>query len=679
MIAKTPPGDRACQGLVALFAIWTLCSHAGVSVGAGLRQLLGLATIAFTLCAVVWWRSHRGGATNHAAPGVVPESPIVADDRSRQLARAVGFALGVAAVLGGLFAKDVVALWWSISLVLTGAAVIFVLAERPQTPISREGRALEWGLFALAAFCVCVVLIAHRPDGDDSFYINVAVAAADAPTRPLLDRDTLHGIDGLPLHQPIYRLHSFELLAGAVSYVTGIPAIYCFHFLFAAVGAFFLPLATASLLRRLVPRHWLWTTVAFVFLLIAIGETHRWYGNFALVRMWQGKSVYLFVFMPLVYAAALDFAKRPDASRWLRLAAAQIAAVGCSSSAVWAGPAGALMAMCCVLRPNKDGLRTFVWGASASIYVLAAGWWLMQGNIEVHDPLLQRARVRAAARPHQTGRELAEALATVFGTARLHSVALIVLASSWALQARGLARRFAIVLPLAVWLVLLNPYLERLVTGTLTGPSFWRVVWCIPLPLLLALALTSPFGLHVRFPVKLSASIAALGLFAAFVPSYSALSPENRPVEVPGFLRLGVPSLKVPVSAYRSAYDWAAELNDSVPVGASVVAPEYISLWIPTFHHSAHPLLVRESYLRKHLDRLGRDEVRPRRVMTRYVAGIVMQTDAPEVFRAGLDRFDVKAVCLAVTHRSPDIRATLRELGFERTVAGPEHEIWVRG
>jgi Trk K+ transport system NAD-binding subunit len=109
-----------------------------------------------------------------------------------------------------------------------------------------------------------------------------------------------------------------------------------------------------------------------------------------------------------------------------------------------------------------------------------------------------------------------------------------------------------------------------------------------------------------------------------------------------------------------------------------VVAPEYISLWVPTFHHPAIPLIVRESYIRKHLDRLGRDEVRPRRVMTSYVAGIVTQTDVLQVFRDGLDRFDVKAVCLTVTHRSPDIRATLRELHFERTVAGPEHEIWVR-
>ena len=57
-----------------------------------------------------------------------------------------------------------------------------------------------------------------------------------------------------------------------------------------------------------------------VLVLVAAGETHRWYGNFSFVRMWQGKAIFLSVFMPLVYAYALRFAVRPNLRDWTMLA-----------------------------------------------------------------------------------------------------------------------------------------------------------------------------------------------------------------------------------------------------------------------------------------------------------------------------------------------------------------------
>ena len=90
------------------------------------------------------------------------------------------------------------------------------------------------------------------------------------------------------------------------------------------------------------------------------------------------------------------------------------------------------------------------------------------------------------------------------------------------------------------------------------------------------------------------------------------------------------------------------------------------------------PLITRESYIRKFLDRLGREEVRPRRVMLRYVEGNAIQSDAREVFRAGLDRFDVRAVVLAASPHLEETRDSLADAGFRRSVEGVEHELWVR-
>jgi hypothetical protein len=186
--------------------------------------------------------------------------------------------------------------------------------------------------------------------------------------------------------------------------------------------------------------------------------------------MWQGKGIYLFVFMPLVYSYAIQFALRPSLTSWGLLWAAQTAAVGCSSSAVWAAPAGALMALCCVLRPTAAGLGRFLVGALASAYVLGVGF-LLKGDIQgLLEPMIE---TRAF------GEQLGNALHHTLGTGNLWAFGVAAVLVAWACCARGLAQRFAIALPLAVWIVLLNPYLDHWVSANLTGPSYWRAMWSL--------------------------------------------------------------------------------------------------------------------------------------------------------------------------------------------------------
>ena len=71
-------------------------------------------------------------------------------------------------------------------------------------------------------------LASTRYDIDDSFYVNMGVAAADFPSQPLLRFDTIHGI-GLPFQEPYYRVHTFELLAGLITHAFGVETIRVIH------------------------------------------------------------------------------------------------------------------------------------------------------------------------------------------------------------------------------------------------------------------------------------------------------------------------------------------------------------------------------------------------------------------------------------------------------------------
>src|SRR5262249_52392304 len=153
------------------------------------------------------------------------------------------FVVGIPIAVG-FAAQSGAPLWWfGAVLLLAIAAAAVCFADAPQIAAPAASRAAELSLWLLAIGCVVVTLISHRSDADDAFYVNVAVTTADIPQLALLSIDTMHGIPGLPLPLAVYRVDSYELLNGALSYLSGIPAIYCFHWISAAVAALLVPLA----------------------------------------------------------------------------------------------------------------------------------------------------------------------------------------------------------------------------------------------------------------------------------------------------------------------------------------------------------------------------------------------------------------------------------------------------
>ena len=61
-------------------------------------------------------------------------------------------------------------------------------------------------------------------------------------------------------------------------------------------------------------------------------------------RLHQGKAVLVTLLVPLVAAYGIELARRPSLASGLRLAAAQIAAVGASATGLWLAPAVAGLA-----------------------------------------------------------------------------------------------------------------------------------------------------------------------------------------------------------------------------------------------------------------------------------------------------------------------------------------------
>ena len=316
------------------------------------------------------------------------------------------------------------------------------------------------------------------------------------------------------------------------------PAIQVFHFGAVAFAAFLVPIAHARLFRLLAPKHWLAAVATLLVVLVAAGETHRWYGNFGLVRIWQGKAIQLFVFTPLVYAYAMEFAQRPSLARWGLLASAQIAALGSSSAALWAAPAAGAIALCSALPLTRRGLRLFAIGLLASAYLLGAGLvakrWMQADAASqqpVYSPQEIRERELANLELDRPGVRLEQALREVLGDARLRRVAIACVLVAWAASGAALARRFALVAPLAVALVLLHPSASSWVVANATGESYWRSLWVLPVPISIALTLLAPLSFGAAWRRRWLAPAAwvfLLGAFALLAPGAARTEPGER-------------------------------------------------------------------------------------------------------------------------------------------------------
>jgi hypothetical protein len=194
-------------------------------------------------------------------------------------------------------------------------------------------------------------------------------------------------------------------------------------------------------------------------------------------------------------------------------------------------------------------------------------------------------------------------------------------------------------------------------------------MWALPLPVLMALMLTSPLHLGETSSWPGMRRAAWLGLLAAFallVPLFNGLSPENS-------VRLSWPSLKVP----DGAYEWAVAVNESVPSGSHVAVPSTLDGWIVTLHHHVYPLVV-SHHLREWPNVLSREDLHERWAMRRFLDTPELIEATPQRFRDGLDRFEVRAVCLVSSPKAGAARAILEQAGFRQTLRGEDYELWVR-
>jgi hypothetical protein len=659
---------RLCDAAVLGFAVWTLLCHLVVALGGSLRALLLASSIALGIGLVlaVW----RLRARSEDRPGSDPteQEPAPTLRLPLSLAALPAAVLTLAALLG----LPPIALWW---LGVLSLLVFLPLVWRGPAPLvpARSSRAWEGALWGLAVLIALVTLFAHQYSPDDAFYVNVAVAAVDSPSAPLLAHDTIHGVPDLPIMYAAYKAHSFELFAAMLAWLSGRQAHELCFWVLPPLLALLAVFANARLMRRLTPRIWLATLCASLGVLLFVGETIQFHGEFAFFRIHQGKAAFLTLVVPLILVYGLEHAAAPTTRSWLRLAAAQIAGVGLTSTALWTAPAVAGLTLLAALRFTRRGARAFASGLLASGYVLVVALILRSLSLQEieYAPYLP-GRVPL---PEDGGNMLSTVWSMVFGNGAVSLACLFTLLGSWCFCRQRIAQRVALVFPLGLLLLLFNPYTGSWIARNATGiPIYWRVFWVVPLASLLGIVLTSPLLLpERRFRPSLRLAL-ALVLTVGFL----ALAPQVR--FTGRDLSAGLPWLEVP----KSGFHIARVIVETAPPGSYVLAPAGISIWIPTFQRHPYPLVSRKHYLNIQRHRLGEAEYERRMDLHDYISGRREFDHGQDLLARGIEAYQLSCVAFyRAAEWSDEIREALLAAAFEQ-VSVEDHrrrgecEIWAR-
>lgn len=673
---RQPFAAGALDGAVVAFAAFTLVANALVALGRSLDELLVVCAAALTAAfagALAMRRRGRGavGDERTRAP-----NPLHGGDESATQSRGLrGALLGGAAVaaVAGAATGSIVA-WWGCALATFCAAVFGEARAAVTAPPPTRTRAADWMLVALGVLLATAVAVAHRADADDSFYVNLIVAAIDHPGASLLGGDTLHGYAGVPMALPVFKVVSWEILQAGAARIVGVDGLTLAHRVVPPLIALLVPLAWARLAMRLLPGSWP-LAVAFVVIgFVVIGDGRAAHGDFGVLRLHQGKAVLLHVALPLCAAYAIEYGLAPSRAGFVRLAAIQVAAVGLSASGLWLGPVAAGLALLAVtpLRPTERvaGAKRLAIGVTASAYPVVLALSLRAATLQA----MQDAPSPLEGAAWDGPRLMEHATDLVLGAGPYRWLALFSLLAATASSGAPMMRRFAAVSGASFVAVLFDPLTAPFLANSVTGAdTYFRVFWALPVPLFVAAVLTEP--LRMTLPGRLdgartraAVTVATAAFVLAFAPRVFTLSVQND-------ARLGAPGIKLPPLELAAARSIAAHAG----ANEFVLAPLSVARWVPLVQGYPSPLMVREMYLDRLHTRLGSEELDRRRVLAHFVGGRVRPPGAAGLLAESIHRYPLAVVCVAGPALGwPELRRVLRDSPLVVVERTADHEIWAR-
>ncbi len=664
------------EGILSAFilfaAIWTIFTNVCILNDKSFAFLLDLFPLILTLSAVsvfLLWKFNKNRKQEAKAVNLTQSKEFIFDRLSHTRIAWAWLICGAIIIAVYAISQQYILFWGLAIAYLIVAYFHHGFIAFPVTSISAINSKLHnAAVVGLCLIAAVITMIAHRSDADDAFFLSIPVALLDAPNIPMLGQDTMHGFADMPLILPIYKLHSLEVFWALAAKLTGLSPIFIAHVVFPPVFAVLFVLAQACLLRLLVPKYWLRALVTVLILLVLLGDVHRSYGNFSLVRLYQGKAILVTLMVPLIFRYAWNFGSKGKVTDWLLLCASQIAALGITSSALFVAPFSVILALGGTWQATFKSTKRIILGLFSSIYLIAVGLLLRQSMMS-----------QVSLNPTSSGLvsttsevSIAEgALHQVLGTQPIFYLLMLAFLCAWTVSIPKV-RIYLLVIPLGFFLVLINPWRVGFITKYLTSSeTYWRIFWAVPIPTMFAILFVGVLQPIIKLIIP---KLQRQGFLIALSLTIVTLLPINTLRQDNGTI-VKFPTIKVPSVEYAIA----REANRITPPQTIILAAEAISTWIPLISNHAPVVSVRNMYMSLLQNDFGLTEVSRRIDAVRYISGIRISHRIKARFLNLIDKWCIGTVVTAPNLEwQQELEIVLKNRNFKQHTEIGGYQIWVR-
>src|SRR3546814_13971544 len=95
--------------------------------------------------------------------------------------------------------------WWVAMLAMCGAWILNLRGGTREPPAARAGKQAAWIVESVVVAAVYVVLVAHRPNTDDAFYVSIPSTLLRFPAQSVLLTKPLYRLQEKQPHLPFTR------------------------------------------------------------------------------------------------------------------------------------------------------------------------------------------------------------------------------------------------------------------------------------------------------------------------------------------------------------------------------------------------------------------------------------------------------------------------------------------
>jgi hypothetical protein len=420
-------------------------------------------------------------------------------------------------------------------------------------------------LIILVILATAFTLCAKVPDLDDSTFLQIAVQTLNNKDLPPLTYDASLGHILEKLRFAPYRISAYETMIALLSEKLSINLLFTYYLLVPGITAALSVLVAFIFSRWLLPtnRSAIVSTLLFLLIMFAWGDSPIAYGSRYLVRIFQGKSLIIALTTPLTILVGLMLVQRPSFCSFLVLAAANICAVGVSST-------GLIITICISMVLCAASISTNIRNTARTIFFIF---------ITVLYPLVLAIWLKLQGK---TGISLSEVgsyltIDASLGSNSHESISLAILLIGYLFFLINRRNTFCILL-FASFLFILNPLASEAMSSFTSRNMSWRLAWAVPIPLLLGVSLASAFYWVPKISTQRNATKILVAVLAIFLFSSFLLQKKwvlNSRLDA----TFGFPSEKISPSYYdaREIAEAIQELN----IDGEILSQADIAAWLP--------------------------------------------------------------------------------------------------